>query len=66
MLGAVKSSIPKLHKCHLEEKKKSAATKLAFDAYQYFFCEKIDSAVIVNFTLSWEIYSREAKFEFVL
>lgn len=46
--------------------KKSAATKLASDAYRFFLCEKIDSTVIVNFTLSWEIYSCEAKFEFVL
>lgn len=34
--------------------------------FDFFLCEKIDSTVIVYFTLSWELYSREAKFGFVL
>lgn len=64
VLGAVKISIPKLHKCHLEKKK--VLQQNWHSMLTDFLCEKIDSTVIVNFTLSWEIYSHEAKFEFVL
>lgn len=47
-------------------RKKKCCNKTGIRCLPIFLCEKIDSTVIVNFTLSWEIYSREAKFEFVL